>query len=524
VSDNAANDIVTPLVLEAVAHWNETEVVAALGTGFTVLTAGTQRSRLTWLDSFDWRLYRAGLVLEHRQARGAGLGQYELRLSHRAGELLAVQTAATRPPATPDELESGPLRAELTRIVQMRALLCVAAMDVTARQLRLLDTRDKTVVRIVLEQAVVSGRSLPLRIVVEQVRGYPAQARRAGALLVASGASAIDGSRFQAALAAVGRCAGDYSNRICVQLDPQAPSPQSVARLLLAALDGIEANVDGTLRDLDTEFLHDLRVNVRRTRAALKLTGDVLPGELATRFEPEFRWLGAVTSALRDLDVHLLELDEVSDAVAGLEPLRRHLGERRRVERRRLLAALRSARFTTLGPEWRAALTELAIHADPSAPATALLAAQRIGQAHRRLLRRGAAIGPDSAAEQLHALRKRGKELRYLLEFFASLHDPGPHRKVVEELKALQDVLGRFQDGELQRSALIEFAEQMSEAGTASAATLLAMGELAARLDTRQAARDEFGARFAQFTSVKNTRRMHALTRRYPAGPKVVSS
>src|ERR1700691_2245200 len=28
--------------------------------------------RLTWLDTFDWRLYRAGLVLAHEQARRVG--------------------------------------------------------------------------------------------------------------------------------------------------------------------------------------------------------------------------------------------------------------------------------------------------------------------------------------------------------------------------------------------------------------------------------------------------------------------
>ena len=34
------------------------------------------------------------------------------------------------------------------------------------------------------------------------------------------------------------------------------------------------ANVDGVLQDIDTEFLHDLRVSVRRTRSALKLFGE----------------------------------------------------------------------------------------------------------------------------------------------------------------------------------------------------------------------------------------------------------
>ena len=39
----------------------------------------------------------------------------------------------------------------------------------------------------------------------------------------------------------------------------------------------IDDNVPGTIASIDTEFLHDLRVAVRRTRSILKLVGDVLP-------------------------------------------------------------------------------------------------------------------------------------------------------------------------------------------------------------------------------------------------------
>jgi CHAD domain-containing protein len=60
--------------------------------------------------------------------------------------------------------------------------------------------------------------------------------------------------------------------------------------------------------------------------------------------------------------------------------------------------------------------------------------------------KRGSAIMPQSASADLHDLRKRCKELRYLLEFFASLHDPATHRRIIKDLKSLQDCLGAFQD------------------------------------------------------------------------------
>jgi len=85
----------------------------------------------------------------------------------------------------------------------------------------------------------------------------------------------------------------------------------------------------------------------------------------------------------------------------------------------------------------------------------------------------------------VHALRKRCKELRYLLEVFRPLCANAPHRRLLSELKALQDTLGDFQDGEVQREAVREFAAAMMGRGGA-AKTVLAMGELAAQLDAHQ--------------------------------------
>ena len=76
----------------------------------------------------------------------------------------------------------------------------------------------------------------------------------------------------------------------------------------------------------------------------------------------------------------------------------------------------------------------------------------------------GKAIDDDSPAEDLHELRKVGKELRYLLEFFASLYPPEVVKPFVKTLKGLQDQLGRFQDHEVQANALRELAPEVKRA------------------------------------------------------------
>ena len=124
----------------------------------------------------------------------------------------------------------------------------------------------------------------------------------------------------------------------------------------------------------------------------------------------------------------------------------------------------------------------------------------------------GAAITADSPPESLHDLRKRAKELRYLLEFFAPLHDPVAYRKVVGDLKSLQDCLGDFQDSQVQREEIHALADAMLAERAAPAATLLAMGEIAAKLTLSQAeARADFARRFARFAGPAGQERIGVL-------------
>jgi CHAD domain-containing protein len=140
------------------------------------------------------------------------------------------------------------------------------------------------------------------------------------------------------------------------------------------------------------------------------------------------------------------------------------------------------------------------------------LATERTRQAFRKVTKRGGAITPDSPHESLHDLRKRCKELRYALEFFAPLHDKPAYAAVVGDLKRLQDCLGEFQDNEVQIDEIRMLASAMLTAGAAPAATVLAMGEITAGLAARQqAARDVFEKRYAGFGGPDGQRHMAVL-------------
>jgi CHAD domain-containing protein len=535
--------------------WDDTvtAVLAALAADFDLLpeqgTVGTPngRSRTTWLDTFDWRLHKAGLTLEYVPGRSGS----ELRLSAAGKEATQLVTGwqASRPHLVAD-LAGGPVGSRIADLVAMRALIPVVATSSATAVYRLLNSDSKTVARLLIDRPRLDGphlpaarsaesaQPLPPRLAIAEVRGYRGQARRAARLVAAvPGIKPDSVSLFADALRAIGRRPGDYSNKVDTDITAAMPAAGAGATILLRLLDTVDANVDGVLKDIDTEFLHDLRVSVRRTRSALKLFGDALTGltgEELMFFAAEFKWVGDLTTPTRDLDVHLLGFEDTARGLAAakpddLEPFRGYLEQRRRREFRALSRGLRSARFTGLTQEWRTKLNK--IQHDNAVPAgegrtraalpnkvasgsAALLAAERTRVAFAKVAKRGAAITADSPAEVLHDLRKRCKELRYALEFFAPLHDPAGYSKVLGDLKRLQDCLGEFQDTEVQIGEIRVLAAAMLAAHEAPAVTLLAMGEVTAGLAARQrAARADFERRFTAFADVEGQRRMSALLR-----------
>ena len=153
---------------------------------------------------------------------------------------------------------------------------------------------------------------------------------------------------------------------------------------------------------------------------------------------------------------------------------------------------------------WRELATTAAADAGPDAAvAIDTVAADRIRRVYRRMVRDGEAIDDDSPAEALHDLRKRGKELRYLLELFGSLFEPKVVKPMVKTLKDLQDVLGRFQDGAVESDMLRDLRDELA-AEPGGPAALIALGPaLDALVAGQQDAREQFADRFAPFAASK---------------------
>ena len=498
-------------------EFDDPRLAESLAGRFHIESDSPQRYRCTFLDSFDRRILEAGDGSEASAVELERRGKdTSVRWRDAEGRELRATCDAETEPRFAEDLPPGPLREALGKILDLRALLPMLELRGRAQALRFLDDERKTVVRAVryeLEAVDAEERDpVPIGILLElrPLRGYEQELGRVRKQLKKAFGLRTAPPLLELGREALGRRSFGHTSRLGKGLGGATPAEKALRDVLLELVATIRANEPGVRAQLDTEFLHDLRVAVRRTRSALQRFRGVLPEDTTRRFEAEFRWIGELTGPCRDLDVHLLEFDEHAarlDAKARrlLEPLRQLLSEEREHAQERLVTAFESDRWKTLLDQWEQWLERgprkrerMAEGARPIAE----VAAERARELHKRLLTRGRKIDDKTPAQALHDLRKDGKKLRYALELFRDVYPKDSYRSAVRTMKRLQDMLGDFQDFEVQQEALRSFGQRLLEEERGSADTLLVMGRLIDELARRQdAARKRFGECFADFDS-----------------------
>jgi triphosphatase len=226
---------------------------------------------------------------------------------------------------------------------------------------------------------------------------------------------------------------------------------QAIARSCIAQIEG---NAPGVTRFHDVESLHQMRVGLRRLRAALAMFDDVLhaPGDIET----ELDWLMGQLGPARDWDVLLAStLAQASRAMpreAKLAALKSAVQERVNTLHAQAAGAVASPRFDNLLATlthwvdqrgWREGLSPKGERRCRQPVADFADAALENEQ--QRLVKRGRQLKGGDAV-QLHRMRIACKRTRYATEFFASLYPGRRIRPMVASLAALQDALGALND------------------------------------------------------------------------------
>lgn len=444
-----------------------------------------------YLDTPERGLLHQGLVLECDRGRDPATTLLTLRRSQRIHP--GAAWCDDIPRSAVDILDAD-ARKYVYEAIGSARLIVITERPVRVARLELVDAKTRFVACIIVQQ-FGDGRHGPAPIA---IRFYALPGRR------------------DAARDAVERLFRQQSfDRVGVPVDPRdidlasADLPPAVygrvpaiantdalgtaLKTVLAAnfyvIDRCEHGVEA---DLDTEFLHDYRIALRRMRSLFDAFRHLFDARTAGLLKADLKWLNEVSGGRRDLDVFLHQFPALQRSTPGrhavaLEQLRDFIVTERENAQSRLVHEFAGERYAVFKTDWQSVLEHAQFAGEGHDEPVTEAAAASIWRTYRRIRKRIRTPRLSDSIDALHAVRKDCKKLRYQIESFRTLF---PHRRLnraVAELKQLQDILGAVCDLSVQQEFLVARRARMLERLTEPAP----MAQLLETLLARYAAAEE---------------------------------
>lgn len=289
-----------------------------------------------------------------------------------------------------------------------------------------------------------------------------------------------------------------------VRLEPKWPPVRALQAFVLAGLDHFLANNEAALARDDPEFIHQLRVSLRRLRSVLRMF------KVGGDFNVELKWLSGALGSARDWDVFAAEVWPPLSAAflaaggdrAALEQVTlryRAASQRGRESARIALASPRTALLLLSLLQLATDTDPIGLHSVAQVEGAETLfeplpefASRQIRRRHKRLLQQAHGLAV-MAAEARHEVRIEAKKLRYAVDFFAGLYRRDRTEPYLAALASIQEVMGEANDA---ATAL----RLLSQLEPPEPLRLFALGWFAAQA---RAHADEVDRHFAQLASVR---------------------
>ncbi len=467
------------------------QLIGELSDVYAIKTERPILKRLAIYDTFDWRLFNESLVL---CVSGKSL---LLRKLFKTDIIYGAEIS--RPPVFLKDVPNGGLKEFLAPLIKMRALLKLVDVYSQSKSHCILNRDQKTVARLLYDE-IRSTREkdspvLAAFLWLQPVKGYSKDLRSLSKRLNEAGFSSYEKEDiFFNALASVNIIPGSYSSKLDIKLDPDMRSDEAAKIILRSLFQVIKTNEVFIPKDLDTEFLHDYRVAIRRTRSALGQIKNVFPKKNTLRFKKNFSFVGKLTNQLRDLDVYLLKKDAYKAMVPAvlrdhIEPLFVYLRNKRSKALKHVISTFESDKYRQILQEWEAFLNEP--QRDAPTPSNAdlyilTLAQKRIYKQYKEIVEAINRTLNNIDDSNIHALRIEFKKLRYLMEFFSSLF---PHKKLnvlLKQLKNFQNKLGDLNDLSVQQEYLLNISEELPASSHEHKKVLVTIGSLIGALNAEK--------------------------------------
>lgn len=427
---------------------------------------------VTLMDDFDWDVWNANsLLLRSKQ------NTWKMYAANEMAEAGDVDAGAR----FWWELPQSELKDKLKELVDLRAVMPVVDVHLSRTDLVLRNDDDKIVVRMVLTTLTDIAEQEAQRsnhfIQIKSLRGYLGPFKTAIKLMEHCLAEQLDSLSMKTMmqLHGYGPVDHDETSKNYGITEDEAVEP-AIRQMSLLMLQTARHNEQGVIDDIDTEFLHQYRVSLRKTRSLLNLMKKALPADVHLKLKTLLAELASATNMLRDMDVFLLERDYYQAMLpenfsAGFSQLFRMIAADREKARKSVYKSFKSAKHSKTFDDVFKLLESEPVYASDIARKPVLKAAKKkILSRYHRLSLVGSEIHEGTPDDDVHALRIECKKLRYLMEFFAELFPKKRIRQLIKSLKKLQTILGNFNDYSVQKEFLTDYEKNHKTTPQLSAA------------------------------------------------------
>jgi triphosphatase len=451
---------------------------------FDSLTAGrpaTRRLSTVYYDTAELRFAKAGLSLRVRKSgrayvqtvknENSGMlaserGEYECKLPSAAPDLRFIPDPDLRERllAIASDAAVGPvIETEIRRTT--RALKTAAGDEIELAldrgEIRTLKNGHAVVPVSEVELELKHGSSAALYDVARMLS-------REASLTVNMESKAERGIRALEGRDVAARKAGRMT------LAPDATAEEAFRATLSHCLRHMARNTSAVAEARDPEGVHQIRVGLRRLRAALSVFGDAFQVGPFAELRARAKSLGDAFGTIRELDVFALDLltpVEKCSKKPGLPQLRLALEELRRHYWEGAVTLVRSDDLTGFLLDLAAAI-ETRAWRETGAPEhmgefmrpARELAAMALDRSLKKAVRRAKHLGVLGIPER-HRLRIALKNMRYAAEFFAPLFPAKSVAAFLDSLSKLQDLFGALNDAAMAEHILSRIAEHAGPHG-----------------------------------------------------------
>jgi inorganic triphosphatase YgiF len=262
-----------------------------------------------------------------------------------------------------------------------------------------------------------------------------------------------------------------------IPLRPPMPAGQALQAIGFSCLHHFAANHDAVAHG-DPEGVHQMRVGLRRFRAALSLFRELVQQPDAEHIKSELKWLTEQLGAARDFDVLLKEgvkrLRRQEPEAGEVAALENDLEQRSRAAFARAKAAVESDRYRRLVLEcafWLAG-GDWFTSRDPLIAArrdilVSDFAAAELTRRTGKIIKRSKKLEALDARRR-HKLRIAIKKVRYACEFFTYVYEGRKaarrRKEFTATLKGIQSGLGRLNDVQVHGKLAHRFAHRSRRA------------------------------------------------------------